>query len=81
MSPSHTSHSQPHSSEMALASGSDPPVNRAVSSEEDPLILRVLSVSYGLLSSTELQKTAGFFPPIGTSFLAFTLVFICHKTL
>lgn len=49
VSPKHTSHSQPHSSVMALASDSDPPVNRAVSSEEDPVILRVLFVGHGFV--------------------------------
>lgn len=49
MSPRHTSHSQPHSSVIALASDSDPPVNKAVSSKEDPVILRVLFVGHGFV--------------------------------
>lgn len=56
MSPRHTLHSQPHSSAMALASDSDPPVNRAVSSEEDPVILGYFLLAMDLLGSAKLQN-------------------------
>ena len=52
---------------MIPTSGSDLPVNRAVSSEEDPLLLGALFVGYGLLGSVELQHTTILFSPVGTS--------------
>ena len=57
---------------MIPTSGSDLPVNRAVSSEEDPLLLGALFVVCGLLGSVELQNTTTIFSPVGTSLFPFS---------
>lgn len=58
---------------MIPTPGSDLPVNRAVSSEEDPLLLGALFVGYAL-GSVELQNTAILLSPVGTSLFPFTLI-------
>lgn len=75
MSPTHTSNSLPHSSEMSLVSGSDSPEYRPVSSKENPLILKVLLFAIDLLHSVELQKTAAVFSSYRNFILAFTIGF------